>query len=770
MLCMANMSDTTPNLGQPNVPKAPARGLGLAQHLSHALTQGASPAALEEAAGFGRWWFDPASSQIVLSALAARYLHVEALHHVGPDSCFIHVVSDDMLGLIAQLPPDAPRALPSDFRVIGPVEGMRWLRMAHLPQDPANPSLVSGILSDITPLKHAAMRERLGFELTEFLVGTHPLGDAITNVIQLICKNLGWDWGAYWATEPAAAKESPRLACKYFWHQPELDLASFGAESARLSLAPGEGLVGSVWQSGRPDWVEDMVNDLRFSQRTNDRECKLWSGYVFPVTYVSADGHTHSPGVLEFYSCLSRQPEAQLPKVSASIGAFIAQMAQRIEHQTTILYLAQVDALTGLVNRNHFHELVSQSCAVASQQKTSFGLVFIDLDRFKPINDAFGHEAGNAVLKEFAQRLATLAPVGSSVSRLGGDEFAMLIPTTALPEAACLMESILQAAREPFVYEGIELTVSASVGVSTFPQCGDTCAALLQSADAAMYRIKNNGRNGCHFSSISNAHALAEQQSSIAQRLALEAELHHALDSNGLCLVYQPIFDIARNRLESIEALVRWRKPDGTVVPPDVFIPIAEQSHLIVRIGKWVLGQACRDLALLHAAGFVDLKVHVNMAAPEFSNKSLPHELHALVAASGLQPHRLSLELTEGMLMTRPDQVIPVMRELRQLGFGISLDDFGMGHSSLALLKNLPISSLKIDRSFVRDLPHQRNDRAIVKTIVDLGCQMGLQVIAEGVETEPQLEILRKAGCSLIQGYLLDRPMGLAALLEKYSN
>jgi diguanylate cyclase (GGDEF)-like protein len=766
---MATMSETThPTLGSGFTPKAPGSGARLAEQLSRALTQGASPSALEEAAGFGRWWFDPASSQMVLSSSAARFLHVEALHHTGLDSCFVHVVSDDMLGLIARLPLGAQYTYPTDFRVISPVEGMRWLRLAHLPQDPANPGVASGIVSDITPLKHAAMRERLGFELTGFLVGTHSLGDAITNVIQLICKNLGWDWGAYWAAESPAQDASPRLACKYFWHQPELDLASFGAESASRSLAAGEGLVGAVWQSGQPDWVEDMVNDLRFSQRTNDRECRLWSGYVFPVTYVSADGHTHSPGVLEFYSCLSRQPEAQLPKVSASIGAFIAQMAQRIEHQTTILYLAQVDALTGLTNRNHFHDLVGEACATAARGATAFGLAFIDLDRFKPINDAFGHEAGNAVLQEFAQRLRALAPDGSQVSRLGGDEFAMLIPTHALPGAAHLVESILQAARAPFLYEGIELTVSASVGVSTFPQCGDTCAALLQSADAAMYRIKNNGRNGCHFSSISNTHALAEQQSSIAQRLALETELHHALDGNGLCLVYQPIFDISRGQLESIEALVRWRKPDGTVVPPDVFIPIAEQSHLIVRIGKWVLGQACRDLAILDAAGFADLKVHVNMAAPEFSNKSLPDELLALVGAYGLQPHRLSLELTEGMLMTRPDQVIPVMRSLRQLGFGISLDDFGMGHSSLALLKNLPISSLKIDRSFVRDLPHQRNDRAIVKTIVDLGLQMGLAVIAEGVETAPQLEILRQAGCSLIQGYLLDRPMGLAALLEKY--
>lgn len=745
------------------------RNGGISPSLSLAFRQNTLPVALEEAASFGCWWLDLETSHMALSRAAAGYLHVESGLHERMDNCFITVVLDDLLPLVSYLSSRAPRPAFMDFRVISAVDGLHWLRMTTLPMDPAHAHMVSGILVDITAIKHASMRERLGFELTEFLGGSHPLGDAITNVIQLICKNLGWDWGAYWSMEPSP-QGSPRLSCKYFWHHPELDLATFGQERASISLAPGEGLVGSVWKSGKPNWVEDLVNDLRFSQRANDRECRLRSGYVFPVTYVSADGHQHSPGVLEFFSCLSRQQEAQLPKLSATIGALIAQMAHRLEHQATILYLAQVDELTGLSNRSHFHELVTQACAAAAAAtaKTSFGLAFIDLDRFKPINDAFGHEAGNVVLREFAHRLRDLAPAGARVGRLGGDEFALLVPAHALADVASLVEKILQAARTPFAFEGVELTVSASVGVSTYPQCGETCPALLQSADAAMYRIKNNGRNGCYFYSVSSPNTLTLQRSSIAQRLALETDLHHALQGRELFLNYQPIFNTARQRMEAVEALIRWRRADGTLVSPDVFIPIAEQSHLIVEIGKWVVSQACRDLATLREAQFEDLKVHVNMAASEFANSALPDELQAQIAVFGLNPHNLSLELTEGMLMKRPDQVIPVMRALRQLGFGISLDDFGMGHSSLALLKNLPISSLKIDRSFVRDLSQQRNDRAIVKTIVDLGRNMELEVIAEGVETASQLDILQQSGCSLIQGYLLGRPMALTDLLAQY--
>ncbi len=722
---------------------------------------------LERVAGFGQWWYDPQTGLSLLSPVAAEYLEVSGTASGDLDTCFSHVVDDDLPAL-TRLWSDAQGALSLDVRVIGLARGMRWLRVTPLPPDPARPRWRHGLLQDITALTHAAVRERLGYALTEYLIGTHTLEDAITNVIQLICSNLGWEWGAYWRME-AGDDAGGRLRCRQSWHAPDRELDAFSSMSAVLSMAPGEGLVGRVWATGQPEWVEDMSTDARFLRRGGAQACGLWSGYVFPVTYMSDNGEHHRPGVLEFYSSQARQPEAQLPKVSATIGALIAQTAQRLETEAVIHRLAQVDEMTELDNRSHFYVQLNRHCAQSHRLGRRFALMFIDLDRFKPINDAFGHEAGNALLQEFARRLRELAPPPARVGRLGGDEFAVLVPDSGDEQAlAALVDAALTAATRPFAYEGVALTVSASIGVSRFPENGQTGPELLRSADAAMYRVKQNGRNGSNVFSTSSPDALAQQRTRLARRLAIETELHEALQTQQLRLVYQPIVDIGSGVQHGVEALLRWTKPDGSSVPPDVFIPIAEQSDLIVDIGRWVLGQALRDLASLKGGALQRLKVHVNMAASEFTSSALPGMIKAMSASLAVPPPQIVLELTEGMLMRQPEQVRRVMHQLREIGFEISLDDFGMGHSSLAMLKSLPISSLKIDRSFVHDLPTGDRDRAIARTIVDLGRHLQLEVIAEGIESPAQLEVLKACGCSFGQGWLLGRPLPLAALVEAF--
>ena len=739
-----------------------------------ALAQVSIPDFVEQAASFGRWWQDVETGQFVLSAGAAEMLSVELGWQPTLESCSMYVLPDDVLMLVSALTAVGANGKQSEceFRVLNESGSLRWLQLTTLPQTGMHQDVRSGILLETTSSKHAAIRERLSIESTQFLVGTDTLGDAVKKVIQLVCENLGWEWGAYWSVESDQIG-AQQLACQYFWHDPEYPLCAFTDESCALRLASGAGLVGQVWQTGEARWIEDLVSNQGFLRYNSAKNCRLRSGYVFPVVYVTEDGHRHSPGVLEFYSRLSRQREAQLPHLSATIGALIAQTAQRLEQQETIRQLAQIDGLTELANRTYFYKMLENKCVGTPVSEVAFGLIFIDLDRFKPVNDAFGHEAGNLVLREFAQRLSALAPAGSYVGRLGGDEFAiLLIPEDATSPLDALLDvlgqRVLQAARMPFMFEGNEMTVSASIGISMFPENGMTSPELLRSADAAMYRIKKNGRNALSFFSTSTSHTLAVEQSDVAQRLTMEAQLHQALADDAFFLEYQPIFDGSGQHMHAVEALIRWRRPNGEVVRPDIFIPIAEQSNLIVHLGRWVLRQACGDLAQLHRSGFSDLQMHVNMAASEFTDNDLPNELNAILKASGIHSSHLCLELTEGMVMQQPGRVIPVMRALRQLGVGISLDDFGMGYSSLSRLKNLPISSIKIDRSFVSGLPDQKEDKAIVRTIIALGRHMNLQVIAEGVETDAQLAYLRQFGCSLIQGFVLSRPRSIDTLIALY--
>jgi diguanylate cyclase (GGDEF)-like protein len=725
--------------------------------------------ALEHAAAFGRWWYAPGTRRMVVSETAAAYFEIPLRQACTLDDCLTHVVADDVSRVIACItnssgPAAKGETQECEFRLISAQRGLRWMRLSVLPHEVGKPVRVRGVITDLTAAKTAAVRERLGFALTQYLIGSRQLGDTIVNVIQLVCKSLGWEWGAYWAMETPSG-QTPRLVCKQSWQQTGFNLTAFSNASRAVMMQAGEGLVGQVWATGQAQWVDDISTDTRFIRRHSVEPGTLQSGYIFPVTYVSENGERHCPGVLEFYSCLARQQEAQLPKLSAAIGALIAQTAQRLEHEAIVQRMARIDDLTDLANRSHFYACLNTECENAARSHRPFGLVFIDLDRFKPINDAYGHEAGNAVLREFAQRLQALAVSHCLAGRLGGDEFALLVPDSGAPQLARLADQVLQAARAPIEYAGVSLTISASIGVSRFPENGRTGPELLRSADSAMYRVKQNGRNGCDIFSNSSPDSLAQLRTLVAERLAIENSLRNAIVEGELFLLYQPIVYADSGKLHAVEALVRWRKASGEVISPATFIPIAEQSHLIVEIGQWVIQQACTDLARMRGAGFTDLKVHVNMAASEFTTADLPSRLLALCATHRVPPSCIALELTEGMLMRQPEQVIAVMHQLRAAGIEISLDDFGTGHSSLSMLKTLPINSMKIDRSFVQPLPGNDRDRAMAQTILTLGRHMQLDVIAEGIETPGQLQILRQHGCRLVQGFLLSHPLSLGELI-----
>ena len=495
------------------------------------LMQVALPDAMEAAAGFGRWWLDIHDAHLILSHGAAQFLDVDPGLHRSLEACFANVVPEDMLQLVMALMQTRLPGVKIDyeFRVLQGTRGLRWLRMQSVAQEGGVAAMHVGVLVDVTATRHIEMRERFSYAMTQSLVGADTLDEAVPRVIQLVCENLGWEWGAYWQMQHAPMQE-PKLACQYYWNHSEYALAAFTRDSCVIRMAPGEGLVGHVWSTGQASWIEDMKSDGSFLRRDAARECGLESGYAFPVSYVAADGQRHSVGVLEFFSTLTRQHDAQLPNLSAVIGGLIAQAVQRMEQQEIMRRLAQTDDLTGLANRNHFHHLLQAMSADAGQGGAAFGLLYIDLDRFKPINDAFGHDAGNLVLRQFAQRLQQLVPPDARIGRLGGDEFAILAPhagdgSSAAATLQALAERVLQAARTPFEFEGHELKVSTSISISMFAENGWNPHELLRSADDAMYRSKKSGRNAYCFCSDNGILLLAQQQSSLARQLTMEAQL-----------------------------------------------------------------------------------------------------------------------------------------------------------------------------------------------------------------------------------------------------
>lgn len=446
----------------------------------------------DRAAGLGRWWRACSDDRLVLSTVAARLLDVGYQPDSG--SYMDKVEPDDRAAVRAALAGsegDAEDAV-CEFRVRPEGQGLRWLRLQQVEVLDGG-QVVAGILLDITAARQAAARERFNFALTQYLIGTGSMDEAVAKVLRLVCEELGWEWGAFWALEQGDGQDD-LLRCRYAWHASST-LAAFKRASTSLDLRPGEGLVGEVWVDGEARWIDEASADPLLVRSVAAHACGLRSAYFFPVVFVAADGRLVRPGVLEFFSEQQRQRDAQLPGLAKSISAMIAQAFERMAQQERILVRAQTDGMTGLANRSHFYDQVDALCAQSAPPRP-FGVMYVDLDQFKPINDLFGHEAGNVVLIEFARRLRRLAPPGWRIGRLGGDEFALLsTPGTSRRELERVANAVLRAAAQRIVYGEHALHVSASIGISLFPTHGGSTPELLRAADGAMYASKRNGRN-----------------------------------------------------------------------------------------------------------------------------------------------------------------------------------------------------------------------------------------------------------------------------------
>ncbi|HUW38464.1 MAG TPA: EAL domain-containing protein [Rhodocyclaceae bacterium] len=427
--------------------------------------------------------------------------------------------------------------------------------------------------------------------------------------------------------------------------------------------------------------------------------------------------------------------------------SIFSDISERKRAEERINHLAYYDALTGLPNRSLLHRLVTQTLAAAQRSRAHGALLFIDLNRFKPINDTLGHDVGDRLLKQVGERFRATLRTEDVMARLGGDEFvAGLFNIAKREHAGVVAQKLLASLDEPFLIDGNELRLGASIGISIYPQDGSNTETLLRYADVAMYRAKQANQNGyMYYSEEMNRRSL--------DRLKIETGLRQALDRGELLVHYQPKVNIASGEIIGAEALVRWRHPTEGMIPPNEFIPVAEETGLVVQIGEWVLEQACLQARIWQRTGLPLLKIAVNISARQIT-AGLPRIITALLARHCLSPEWLELELTESMLMHGSDGVIDMMDELHAMGIALALDDFGTGFSSLSYLKRFPIDTLKIDRSFVAGIPQDASDCAIAGAIVSMAKQLGHKVIAEGVESHDQLAFLTTLGCDEIQGYL----------------
>lgn len=436
--------------------------------------------------------------------------------------------------------------------------------------------------------------------------------------------------------------------------------------------------------------------------------------------------------------------------------AIFIDITLRREIEQQVYHMAHHDALTGLPNRTLFRDRIKQALAAIQRNDRGVGLMYLDLDRFKQINDSLGHAVGDELLKEAAARLLKCVRDTDTVCRQGGDEFLILLPEAGRPDRlARIAEAIIDAMKKPFYIGTHELSISGSLGISVAPDDGVDSETLIKHADAAMYHAKKLGRNNYQFFK-------SDMNQDAHDRLILESHLKRAIHHRELFLVYQPLMDARNNRIVGMEALLRWNSEEHGPVPPSVFIPIAESAGLITEIGTWVLEQACIQNKRWQDAGLISVPVAVNLSAIQFAQKHIVRTIQQVLIESGLEARWLDLEITEGIAIDDGKGTLARLNELKAIGVRISIDDFGTGYSSLRYLQQYPIDKLKIDKSFVNDIKTGGKGQAIIKTIIGMGHSLGMKLVAEGVEERNELDFLMENGCDEIQGYYFSKPLSAA--------
>ncbi|MCF8199306.1 MAG: EAL domain-containing protein [Sulfuritalea sp.] len=524
------------------------------------------------------------------------------------------------------------------------------------------------------------------------------------------------------------------------------DYAGFGA-AAQPALTSNQ-LLDLEWSNIRKDGTSIWCRHLAKSIDLDDGKLStVWITEDITERKATEEALHRAHDELELRV---RERTAELDELNQRLRD---EIGERQQAEDRMRHMANHDALTGLPNRRLLNDRLSQAMALAHRGKHKLAVLFIDLDRFKTINDSLGHAGGDLLLQEVAARLAGTLREGDTVARLGGDEFVIVLPDLdTADDAGHVAHKLVEAFAPPFLIKDVEIHATPSIGIAIYPNDGKDIATLTRNADAAMYHAKDMGRNNHQF--------FSEQMNVMAsKRFALESNLHGALERNELLVYYQPQINIETRQLCGFEALLRWQHPEQGLVAPGHFIPLAEETHLIIPIGEWVLHEVCRQNVAWQRAGYPVLPIAVNLSPTQFRQRDLVEIIERALAGSGMAASCLKLEITEGTLMEMTELTLDTLSRLSALGVGLSIDDFGVGYSSLNYLKRFPVDQLKIDQSFVREIATDPDDAAIVTAIIGLAKSLKLGVVAEGIETEQQLAFVAQAGCHEAQGFFFSQPI-----------
>jgi diguanylate cyclase (GGDEF)-like protein/PAS domain S-box-containing protein len=661
------------------------------------------------------------------------------------------LVASEYLGTARQMMQKALRGAPAttyDLEIVTKDGRRVTLEISHrLLFENGVPRGTHAIARDITERRRGELLERDRLKALEMIATRKPLDQILTQLAQMVERQYPGMLAS------VSLLRDDRL---YVVAAPGLP-EGFLQGIKGLPIGPTARSCGAAAYWSQPVYAGDIATDPLWDDRRDlalsHQLAACWSAPILA-------GNGKALGTFALYHrkpCRPDKNQIALLQMSAGSAAIAIEQRQLTDQ---LAYQAHHDALTTLPNRLLFQERLRQAIVQARRSGTSVALLYLDLDRFKLVNDTLGHAGGDALLRQAARRLRSSLRETDTLARMSGDEFTVIATGLRNPQHASLVaETILRALRDPFEAEGQELYVTASVGISLYPRDAADAETLQRNADHAMYRAKSQGKNRFEY-------FIPEMRALAGQRLEVETYLRRALDRGEFCVHYQPQFDLQSGRLVGQEALLRWTNPKLGSVAPDQFIPIAEENGLIVPIGNWVLQESCRQTSAWRRAGYPLNGVSVNVSAVQFSRPDFVDTVGDVLRDTGLDPRYLELELTESLVIRDVRESAHKMDKLHGLGVQISVDDFGAGYSSLSYLQRLPIDILKLDRSFVEEFKTSGGNSSLVQGIVSLAHGLGMRVTAEGVETEQQLDLVHHSGCDKVQGFLLGRPSPAATALS----